>query len=158
MKFFENKAIIFILRLIIGGVFIYASWSKLLNPVDFGRFIRGYDIMPLFSISFLSIVIPFIEFISGLFLILGLLKRGSSFIIMCMLIFFLFALGQAYARGLSIDCGCFSVTPSEATEGGAYLLFRIAEDVLMLIGVIIIFFAENKVYKNRIKNINQQIN
>jgi len=158
MKIFENKFIFFVFRLIIGGIFIYASWSKLLNPADFGRAIRGYDMLPLFSISFLSLVIPFMEFFCGLFLIIGIFRRGSAFIIMSMLVFFLFGLGQAYARGLSIDCGCFSVSPSSPAEGGAYLLMRIIEDVLMLIGVIIIFFAENKVYKNRIKNINQQNN
>jgi putative oxidoreductase len=155
MKIFENKFILFVLRLIIGGIFIYASIGKLFNPVEFGSAIRSYDMLPLFSIGFLSVIIPFIEFLCGLFLILGIFKRGSAFIIMLMLVFFLLGLGQAYARGLSIDCGCFSVSASSPAEGGVYLLMRIAEDVLMLIGVIIIFFTENKIYKNKIKNINQ---
>ena len=156
MKIIENKAFIFLLRFIIGAIFIYAAWGKLLNPIEFGRAIRGYDLLPLYSISFLSVLMPFVEFVTGLFLILGIFKRGSSFIIMIMLVFFLFGLGQAYARGLSIDCGCFSVSTTEGNEGGSYLLIRIAEDVLMLIAVIIIFFAETKVFKNRIQNLTQQ--
>ena len=67
MKFLENKFVIIILRLIIGGIFIYASIGKLMNPVEFGAAIRGYDLLPLGSISFLSVILPFVEFLSGLF-------------------------------------------------------------------------------------------
>ncbi|HEY5124081.1 MAG TPA: MauE/DoxX family redox-associated membrane protein [Ignavibacteria bacterium] len=153
MKFLENKFIIIILRLVIGGLFIYASWGKLMNPEDFGRAIRGYDILPLGSISFLSVLLPFVEFISGLFLILGIFKRGSSFIIIAMLLAFLIGLTQAYTRGLSIDCGCFSLSASsENTQGGYYLLVRIIQDVLMMVAAIVIYNFERKNLNSIISN------
>jgi uncharacterized membrane protein YphA (DoxX/SURF4 family) len=147
MKIFENKILILILRLILGGLFIYASWSKLLNPEDFGRAIRGYDMMPLGFISVLSVLLPFLEFFSGLFLIFGIFKRGSVFIITAMLLMFLIGLTQAYARGLSIDCGCFSVSPTTETQGGSYLLIRIIEDIFMLIAAFLIYNFERKKIK-----------
>jgi uncharacterized membrane protein YphA (DoxX/SURF4 family) len=151
MKFLENKFVIIALRLIIGGVFIYASIGKLLNPEDFSRAIRSYDLLPLVSISFLSVILPFVEFLSGLFLILGIFKRGSSFIILAMLIAFLIGLTQAYARGLSIDCGCFSLSSSENYQGGYYLFIRIVQDILMLIAAFVIYNFERK-NKNIISN------
>jgi uncharacterized membrane protein YphA (DoxX/SURF4 family) len=147
MKIFENKILILILRLILGGLFIYASWSKLLNPEDFGRAIRGYDMMPLGFISVLSVLLPFLEFFSGLFLIFGIFKRGSVFITTAMLLMFLIGLTQAYARGLSIDCGCFSVSPTTETQGGSYLLIRIIEDIFMLIAAFLIYNFERKKIK-----------
>ncbi len=152
MKIFENKILILILRLILGGLFIYASWSKLLNPEDFGRAIRGYDMMPLGFISVLSVFLPFLEFFSGLFLIFGIFKRGSVFIITAMLVIFLIGLTQAYARGLSIDCGCFSVSPTTETQGGSYLLIRIIEDIFMLIAAFLIYNFERKKIKTVISN------
>ncbi len=151
MKFLENKFVIIALRLVIGGIFIYASIGKLLNPEDFGRAIRGYDLLPLGSISFLSVILPFVEFLSGLFLILGIFKRGSTFIIIAMLLAFLIGLTQAYARGLSIDCGCFSLSSSENLQGGYYLFIRIVQDILMLIAAFVIYNFERK-SKNIISN------
>ena len=89
MKILENRILIFLLRLILGGLFIYASWGKLLNPEDFGRAIRGYDMLPLGTIGILSVLLPYLEFFSGLFLIIGIFKRGSAFIILAMLVIFL---------------------------------------------------------------------
>ena len=147
MKIFENRFFIFLIRLIIGGLFIYASYGKLLNPEDFGRAIRGYDMLPLGLISILSVVLPYLEFFSGIFLIIGIFKRGSAFIIITLLVVFLIGLTQAYARGLSIDCGCFSVSPSTENQGGSYLLMRIIEDIFMLIAVFLIYNFERKKLK-----------
>jgi uncharacterized membrane protein YphA (DoxX/SURF4 family) len=152
MKILENRILIIILRLILGGLFIYASWGKLLNPEDFGRAIRGYDMLPLGTISILSVLLPYLEFFSGLFLIIGIFKRGSAFIIIAMLVIFLVGLTQAYARGLTIDCGCFSVTSKADNQGGFYLLIRIIEDIFMLLAAFLIYNFERKKLKTVISN------
>lgn len=144
-EFLSNKYLQFALRFIIGGMFIYVAFNKLVNPEDFAKAIYHYEMLPLWSINIMAIVLPYIEFFAGLFLITGIYKKGSSAIIGAMLIIFIFALTSAYARGLNIDCGCgFSSLVQENTSKNE-LLIRIFEDILMLIGIVIVFiFGEKK--------------
>lgn len=136
MKFLSNKYFLIALRLIAGGLFVYASVDKVTNQQEFARAIYNYKLMPDFVINIMAIVIPFIELVTGIFLILGIFLRGSSFIITSLLIVFIIALSQAYARGLDIACGCFSLeTVTEKSD----ILQRIAEDILLLASSIIIF-------------------
>lgn len=145
MSFLSNKYVLFILRLIVGGVFVYASLDKLMNQEDFSKAIYNYKFLPGIFINIFAIVIPYIELISGLFLITGIYKRGSSFIISFLLIIFIVSLGQAYARGLDINCACFSLeTKSEKSD----ILLRIAEDILLLITSIIIYFKSKIIINN----------
>lgn len=136
MNFLSNKYFLILLRLIVGGFFLYASIDKVTNQEAFARAIYNYKFMPDFVINIMAIVIPFIELTAGIFLILGIFLRGSSFIILSLLIVFIIALSQAYARGLDISCGCFSLeTVSEKSD----ILLRIVEDILLLAATIIIF-------------------
>lgn len=136
MNFLSNKYFLILLRLIVGGFFLYASIDKVTNQEAFARAIYNYKLMPDFVINIMAIVIPFIELTAGIFLILGIFLRGSSFIILSLLIVFIIALSQAYARGLDISCGCFSLeTVSEKSD----ILLRIVEDILLLAATIIIF-------------------
>lgn len=140
MKIFSNKYFLLVLRLIIGGIFVYASFDKLLNQEEFSKAIYNYKFLPNVFINIFAIVIPYLELITGLFLISGIFKRGSSFIIIVMLIMFIIALSQAYARGLDINCACFELKNKlENVSQKSDILLRIIEDVLLLIGTIIIF-------------------
>lgn len=135
-KIFQYKNFIFLLRLVIGVLFIYASYDKILNPEAFAKAIKNYDMLPFSLIHISALILPYLELFTGLFLIFGKFKLGSPFLIGVMLIFFLVGLIQAYARGLDINCGCFSLdNPSASSD----ILMRIFEDILMLIAVILIF-------------------
>lgn len=143
MKIFENKYFLILLRLIVGGFFIAASVSKLFNQEEFARAIYNYKIPffdPLINIS--AILIPSIELVTGVFLIIGIFKRGSIFIISALLVVFIVLLSQAYARGLDISCGCFSL---ETVGQKSDILQRIIEDILLLIASIMIFKNSNKI-------------
>lgn len=157
MEFFKNKYFLLILRLVLGGLFIYASIDKILDPAEFAKTIKNYDMMPIALVNIPAIILPYLEFFTGLFLILGIWKRGSSALIIIMLFFFLIGLSQAFARGLDINCGCFSLENSNSTSD---ILVRIIEDIFMLIAAVLIFIASavNKTKTNEIQNerINQQ--
>lgn len=119
---------------------MYASLDKLMNQEAFSRAIYNYKFLPEIFINGLAIVLPYLELFTGLLLILGIFKRGSSLLIAVMLVVFLIALGQAYARGLDIDCGCFGLDKElENVNQKSDILLRIAEDILLLTGTIIIF-------------------
>lgn len=144
MKFLSNKYFLFVLRLIVGGVFIYASLDKLMNQEEFSKAIYNYKFLPAVFINIFAIIIPYLELIAGLFLIIGIYKRGSSFIISFLLIIFIIALGQALARGLDINCACFSLETVNQKSDIWHVIFdsigsRIIQDILLLIASIIIY-------------------
>ncbi len=149
MKLIHNRYFQIALRLIVGGVFLYACLGKLFNQEAFAKAIYNYKFMPDALINMMAIIMPYTELFASLFLIFGIFKRGSSFLIGIMLIVFIIALSQAYARGLDISCGCFSLeTVSEKSD----ILQRIIEDILLLAGCVLIYMAS---IKPRILNENQ---
>jgi len=134
VKILSNKYTLFALRLVLGGVFIYASVYKIAEPADFARSIYNYRMMPEATINLMAIVMPWLELISGILIIIGPLVRGSALLIGLMLLVFIVAISSAIARGLDINCGCFQVG-----EGGRIVgLETLIEDILMLAAVIVI--------------------
>ncbi|MBN8569019.1 MAG: DoxX family membrane protein [Ignavibacteria bacterium] len=146
--FLSSRYVQVVLQIIIGAVFVYASYNKLFDQAAFAKSVYGYKLLPDFLINITAIIVPPLEFIAGLFLMFGLFRKGSSLVIIALLSVFLIGLVQAYARGLDIDCGCFGSNGANKTTS-ADLLIRIFEDILLLLGAIIIFkFSRSKYYKN----------
>jgi putative oxidoreductase len=135
-----KKVITFLIKLAIGGFFIYAAVGKIINPDEFARSIHNYRMMPPDIINLMAITIPWIEIIAAVCLIIGFKTKGANLIIAGMLVVFIIALSSAYARGLNINCGCFSSAAALKSD----LLMRIIEDVLMLIGCLIIAIVGEK--------------
>lgn len=104
---FANKTLIFrILEIILGGLFVYAGFLKLLHPYEFAEAVLAYQLLPVALVGTAAAVLPWLETAAGLFLVLGL-KRRSCLLILGLLggVFLLIMLITA-ARGLKIDCGC----------------------------------------------------
>ena len=137
MNFLYNKYFQLTLRVIIGGLFIYASLDKLFNPGEFATIIKNYQILPLELVNIFGIVLPYVEFLAGTFLVFGIFKKGSSFIISLLLVVFLIGLIKAQITGLDINCGCFSI---DSNAPKSDISIRIIEDILMLIGSLLIYF------------------
>ena len=57
--------------------------------------------------SILGVTLPWIEIGAGLLLILGVAVRQTAIFSGFLMLIFIIAIAQAWARGLSIDCGCF---------------------------------------------------
>ena len=138
----SNKYFQIAVRIIIGVVFIYASVGKLFQAEAFAKAIKNYEMLPLSTINILAIILPYVEFFTGIFLVLGIYKKGSSALATLSLVMFLIALISAYARGLDINCGCFSL---DSASSKSDILTRIFEDIFMLTGVVILYvFGERK--------------
>jgi putative oxidoreductase len=152
----SNKYVQLILRVILGGIFIYVAFNKLINPEEFAKAIKNYEMLPLELVNIMAIILPYIEFFAGLFLIIGFYKRGSSVIVILSLVMFIIALTSAYTRGLNIDCGCgFSSTIQESATK-TDLLVRIFEDVFMLIASVTVFIFSKK--EKKVEQIQQNEN
>jgi putative oxidoreductase len=94
-------------RLLLGAIFIYASFPKLLRPGDFARLIYGYQILHPDLVNLVGITMPWVELAAGAFLVVGILPRSSAGIVAGLLLLFIGAGFLALARGLEIECGCF---------------------------------------------------
>jgi uncharacterized membrane protein YphA (DoxX/SURF4 family) len=106
----KSYKILFLGRMLLGLVFAYSGFTKLMEPVEnFQGGIAAYDIIPYIFIPFLARVIPWIEFFFGSFLIVGYLPRVSAAILAAMSFSFvlLILITRFVTGGLPADCGCF---------------------------------------------------
>ena len=109
-------------RLFIGGLFIYASLDKIINPTDFAEIIYYYQILPTRLINLLALTLPWLELTAGLLLLSGRLILPSSLILTGLLIIFSVTIGFNLARGLDFQCGCFAVSDQAHSENLTTLL------------------------------------
>ncbi len=131
-----SEYLTFLFRLFIGGLFVYASVYKILDPGAFAVSIRNYMILPPEWSNFTALTLPWIEIGAGVFLILGIQTRPSALITTGLLWVFLVAVIYAYSIDLDVDCGCFSSAQSSDGRIGPYHLAR--DSVLFLISLWIV--------------------
>ena len=99
-------------RLIVGGIFIYASLDKLAHPQAFAEVIHHYRLVPYFLLHPAALLLPMVEFVLGCAPVFDLGRRGAALIAAFLLVVFMAAIATALARNLDISCGCFN------TDGG----------------------------------------
>ena len=134
--------IVFFFRLILGIIFLYASWDKIAHPAEFAKAIGNYHAVPFGLENMIGLVLPWLELLVGFCLIAGIMVDGAAILCVIMNVVFIFAISQALARGISIDCGCFSVT----TEGGDKIgLETILRDIFYLgMSLVILYRTERR--------------
>jgi len=99
-------------RLGLGGVLLYAGYLKAFSPDKSMMAVRAYELLPIWLANIFGIVLPWLEIGAGVLLIVGIAVRYVAIFGSTLMIVFVIAISQAWARGLSIDCGCFG-------DGGA---------------------------------------
>ncbi|MDD9304290.1 MAG: DoxX family membrane protein [Desulfobacter sp.] len=118
------KIIIFALRLVLGGTFIYASGHKIAAPDQFAKILYGYGVFPGKWINLMAICLPFVELLAGICLIAGRYKRSALIIINAMLLGFILLISFNLLRGYQFDCGCFSFGSTHDQSSAVGLLVR----------------------------------
>ncbi|MDZ4722386.1 MAG: MauE/DoxX family redox-associated membrane protein [candidate division Zixibacteria bacterium] len=122
-RIIDNDYLTMFSRLLIGGIFIYSSIYKIVEPGAFAKSIWFYHLVLGNTINVMALILPWLELFLGLGLIFGIWYRGSVLWANLLTLVFIAALASAIQRGLSIDCGCFKA--SKAATGSAWkaLLF-----------------------------------
>lgn len=120
--------IVLLCRLVVGGVFIYASLDKLQHPAAFAQVIHNYRMVPYSLLHSSAVLLPVVEFVVGLALVLGVQRRGAALLSGLLLVVFMVGITTALIRGLDISCGCFNTDGGHGV--GLSLLFR---DAILLI-------------------------
>jgi putative oxidoreductase len=138
----RNKYILLAFRLVVGGVFIWAGVSKIIDPLEFAQNISNYRVFPPVISFFLALILPWIEAICGVFLILGIFRSASALLLSGVLAVFLVLVTVTVLRGIDIDCGCFGHLSRKVD----YIL--ILEDGVLLFFSLNIYFFHNKVRPN----------
>ncbi len=151
----KKRSTIFLLvtRLILGGVFIYASVDKIIHPAAFSEAVYNYQILPDVLINLTAIVLPWLELILGAFLILGLWLPGAALLSNLLLVTFFGALVFNLARGLDIHCGCFST--SQSTSNLCMCLYLIRDGIFLLLGLYLlsrIFLRKSEAFTASMKD------
>lgn len=101
--------ILFIARVFLGGVFVFAGWEKLMAPIEnFVAVIEGYQFLKPPFTSFVGNVVPWLELVFGAFLVVGFLTRTSATLIAVFLLVFISLLSRSMWLHLPVsECGCF---------------------------------------------------
>lgn len=123
-----------IVRFLVGGTFVYASFDKILHPEAFALAISHYRMLPAELLHVFALTLSWLELVVGLCMVLGFARRGASAIVVGMLIMFIGAISFALSRDLDISCGCFS------TEGGHIVgLSLIFRDIALMAGALVLW-------------------
>ncbi len=123
-------------RFILGGVFVYASFDKILHPAAFAEAVYNYQILPDGFINLTAIVLPCLELVMGIFLIINFWMSGTVVMSNLLLMTFIGALLFNMARGLNINCGCFSTT---AVESSMNILTVLRDTSFLAIAVYLLY-------------------
>ena len=121
------------LRLLLGGVFLFAAWDKVLNPQQFAISVRAYQIVPINLSNLFALAMSWSELIAGTLLVVGFLTRKAAGAAFVMLAMFAVAIATVIVRGMVIDCGCFG---SEGGSSTGPLL--IARNILLMAAAVMV--------------------
>jgi putative oxidoreductase len=131
-----NEYLALVLRICVGGFFIYASMSKIPYPAQFAEATANYRLVPYWLLNFGAIVLPWIEFVCGLFLIIGFMSRVAASLLAGLLILFNVMVLINMYWGAPISCGCYD------TVGEPIGWRKISENMAMLVFTVQVFFFD----------------
>jgi uncharacterized membrane protein YphA (DoxX/SURF4 family) len=94
-------------RLIVGVVLIWAGALKVTSPAVSARAVNAFQILPYDVARYVGYALPLVELLIGLMLVFGLFTRLAAVVGGLLMVAFIIGIASAWARGLSIDCGCF---------------------------------------------------
>jgi uncharacterized membrane protein YphA (DoxX/SURF4 family) len=133
-----------IFRLTLGVVLLLAGYLKAINPQKSAMAVRAYELLPISLANFLGYVLPWVEIGVGALLLLGVAVKICGAIGALTMFVFIIAISQAWARGLSIDCGCFGGGGAVDPDQTKYLEEILRDFGLLLIGIYLYLFPKGR--------------
>ena len=130
-----------LLRLVLGGVFLFLGLQKAIDPVAFLKALREYDFTSTpWLLNSVAALLPWVEVVFGSLLILGVWVRATSILLAILVVSFsvviadrAFAIYEAQSLAfcaIQFDCGCGT--------GVVYVCRKLAENGLLGIGAIVL--------------------
>jgi uncharacterized membrane protein YphA (DoxX/SURF4 family) len=148
-----RRAVMWLGRLILGPVFIYAGYSKAFLPnshfwpwfffkfslstniANFAFQVEAFKLLPPWGVQFVAHTLPFTEIILGFLVLIGWQLRIFGTMLAGIMVGFSVVVTRAYLLHMNINCGCFA-TPQPID------MTKVLEDVGMaLLAVLMAGFA-----------------
>lgn len=126
-------------RLGLAAVFLASGALKALDPAQTRIAVSAYQLLPPGLVGPVATVLPLMELALGTVLLVGAFTRWVALVSAVLLLVLIIAVAQAWARGLSIDCGCFGGGGAVA-EGDTHYPQELARDagiLLLALGLVV---------------------
>ncbi|MGH3784355.1 MAG: MauE/DoxX family redox-associated membrane protein [Pseudonocardiaceae bacterium] len=107
-------------RLGLAAVWLVSGGIKAADLPQTYLAVQAYEVLPAGVVSSVAVVLPFVEIGLGLLLLAGVGTRLVAALSGLLLLAFVAGVSQAWARGLTIDCGCFGGGGQVAADQTAY--------------------------------------
>ncbi|MBX2991201.1 MAG: DoxX family membrane protein [Bacteroidetes bacterium] len=134
-RILDNDFVAMLVRVFLGFVFIVAAVDKAADPNAFAVSIGYYKLAGPDTSLLIATVLPWMELLCGIFLIFGYMPRGSTLLVLLMLVVFTAGVIAGIIRNLDISCGCFSRDPAVGKIGWMKVLENTGLIVLSVISL-----------------------
>jgi uncharacterized membrane protein YphA (DoxX/SURF4 family) len=94
-------------RLGLAAVWLISGAIKVADPNGTMASVRAYQLFPDGVATLIGAVLPFLELALGVLVLVGIGLRLVSVLSGMVLVIYIAGIAQSWARGLTIDCGCF---------------------------------------------------
>lgn len=116
-RWLDRREIVVVLRVLLGGWFVYMGLEKALHPVDFLKVVHQYEVVRSVPwVNLVAVVLPGLEVFCGVLLVAGVAVRGAALVLLLLLSAFtalvvqralaLHAGGGLTFCAIRFDCGC----------------------------------------------------
>ena len=148
-----RRPVIWVGRLLLGGIFVYAGYAKLFYPnhtlwpffmlkfsvstnlSTFAFQVESYKVLGAAGSSLVAHTLPLVEIALGLLLLIGWKFRIWAAMVTAILAGFLMLVTRAYLLHMEINCGCFG-TPEPLTG-----MTVLRDSALVALAVVMTIFA-----------------
>jgi len=131
---------VFIIRILLGVIFVLSSIPKIKQPYDFLASVYNYEIVGPKLGMFAAMAMPWLELFVGICLVGGLFLSGAFLAAMAMGAMFVYVIISALYQGLEISCGCFGASSTDIINyttlirAGFVLVLALAGYALFIFG------------------------
>src|SRR5258708_6141403 len=113
----RHPALHLVLRLLLGGLFLYFSLDKMRDPPAFARIVYQWQVLGAVPSNLVAVTLPWLEALAGILLLAGIWRREAALVVAILLVVFIAAAGSVMARRIHVqNSGCTSVA-SKAEAG-----------------------------------------
>jgi putative oxidoreductase len=136
----------FVIRILMGGIFLMAGLAKISDPVRFMFTLREFDLFHKAVVPFLAVYLPWLELLLGLSLVLGLLYRTSALMLAVLNFLFMLAILSVISRGIVVDCGCFGLFADALKLPDMADYKAVIRNAIFISLFIYLFFAKSTIF------------
>lgn len=124
------KIAIWLARILVAAVFLYAGIVKAGTSERFAMTIAQFSILPPQAVGIAAMVLPWLEILAAVLLLVPVTARLGAVSAAGLLVVFIGVLAWGIHQGWAIDCGCFGNGDDPPAQGE--LPIALGRDVVLL--------------------------